>query len=295
VARKYPDVAFVVSGPGDREVTLGDPAPNLFRFAADLSQQVAGLGTYAYRDLGWRHAVVVAENAEVGWGEAAAFLAEFCALGGRATQLPLSPDLQPPSVPEADGVAVFFTPFGKTPEALAALAGGRSPLESSLLLGPAVWNDLNSLTALPDEMKPVVSVVPSTTVDGSRLYRATAARFFPAATETDAMQPFVVQNNDGVEVVMVALEKTGGANGAVLQAALGSLDVELASGRVRLDGNRAAVVSTALTRLGDIGTGTFIRTVGDVDQTLGGVLPATYQPGSGEQPCSSGPLPPWAR
>jgi hypothetical protein len=109
------------------------------------------------------------------------------------------------------------------------------------------------------------------------------------------MQPFVVQNNDGVEVVMVALEKTGGANGAVLQAALGSLDVELASGRVRLDGNRAAVVSTALTRLGDIGTGTFIRTVGDVDQTLGGVLPATYQPGSGEQPCSSGPLPPWAR
>jgi branched-chain amino acid transport system substrate-binding protein len=276
-------------------VTLNDPAPNLFRFAADLSQQVAGLGTYAYQDLGWRHAVVVAENAEVGWGEAAAFLAEFCALGGRATQLPLSPDLQPPSVPDADGVAVFFTPFGKTPEALAAFAGGRSPLAASLLLGPAVWNDLNTLTALPADMKPVVTVVPSSTLGGTELYRATVARFFPAATETDAMQPFVVQNNDGVEVVMAALEKTGGATGPALQAALGSLDVELASGRVRLDGNRAAVVSTAVTRLGDIGTGTVIRTITDVDQTLGGVLPATYQPGSGEQPCSSGPLPPWSR
>src|SRR6478752_4413047 len=295
VARKYPDVAFVVSSPGDREVTLGDPAPNLFRFAADLSQQVAGLGTFAYRDLGWRHAVVVAENAEVGWGEAAAFLAEFCGLGGRASQVPLSPDLLPPSVPEADGVAVFFTPFGKTPEALMAFAGGRLPLESSLLLGPAAWNDLNSLPAMPDQLKRVVTVAPAIRVGGSELYRATVAKNFPAATETDAMQPFVVQHNDGVEVVMTALEQAGGATGAPLQAALRSLDTELVSGRVRLDDNRAAVVNTALTRLGDVGTGSVIRTVSGVDQTFGGTLPASYEPGSGEQPCSAGPLPPWAR
>jgi branched-chain amino acid transport system substrate-binding protein len=295
VARKYPDVTFIVSNSGDREVTLGDPAPNVFRFAADLSQQVAGLGTYAFEDLGWRHAVVVAEDDEAGWGGAAAFLAEFCALGGRASQFQMSPDLQPPSVPDADGVAVFFTPFGKTPEALAAFAGGRLPLESSLLLGPGAWNDLNSLTALPEDMKRVVTIVPATTAEASERYRATAARNFPDATRTDVMQPFVVQNNDGVEVVLAALEKAGGASGVALQAALSSLDVELASGRVRLDSNRAAVVSTALTRLGDVGTGPVIRMVGDVDQTLGGVLPATYQPGSGQQPCSSGPLPPWAR
>ena len=112
------------------------------------------------------------------------------------------------------------------------------------------------------------------------------------------MQPFVVQNNDGVEVVMAALEKTGGATGAALQAALGSLDVELASGRVQLDGNRAAVVSTALTRLGDVGTGTVIRTITDVDQTLGGVLPATYHPAPGSSPvapvrCRPGPDSGW--
>ncbi len=295
VARKYPNVTFVVSNPGDREVTLGDPAPNVFRFAADLSQQVAGLGTYAFEDLGWRHAVVVAEDDEAGWGGAAAFLAEFCALGGRASQFQMSPDLQPPSVPDADGVAVFFTPFGKTPQALAEFAGGRLPLESSLLLGPGAWNDLNSLTALPDEMKRVVTVVPATTTEASERYRATAAKNFPDASETDVMQPFVVQNHDGVEVVMAALEQTGGVDGVALQAVLGSLDTQLVSGRVRLDSNRAAVVSTALTRLGDVGNGTFIRTATDVDQTLGGVLPATYQPGSGAQPCSPGPLPPWAR
>jgi len=295
VARKYPDVAFVVSNPGVREVTLGDAAPNVFRFAADQSQQVAGLGTYAFRDLGWRHAVVVAEDDEAGWDGAAGFLAEFCALGGRASQFVMAPDLQPPTVPEADGVAMFFTPFGKTPEALAAFAGGRSPLESTLLLGPGAWNDLNSLTALPEEMKRVVTIVPATTPAVRERYRETAAKSFPSATETDVMQPFVVQNHDAVEVIMAALEKTGGAGGAALQAALGALDTELVSGRVRLDSNRAAVVSTALTRLGDVGTGTVIRTVNEVDQTLGGVLPATYQPRSGEQPCNAGPLPPWAR
>jgi branched-chain amino acid transport system substrate-binding protein len=59
LARKYQDTTFVVSTSGPREVTLGDTAPNLFRFAPDISQQVAGLGTFAFRDLGWRNAVVV--------------------------------------------------------------------------------------------------------------------------------------------------------------------------------------------------------------------------------------------
>ena len=49
LARKYQDTTFVVSTSGPREVTLGDTAPNLFRFAPDISQQVAGLGTFAFR------------------------------------------------------------------------------------------------------------------------------------------------------------------------------------------------------------------------------------------------------
>src|SRR5690242_21199792 len=42
-ARRYPSIAFVVALPGPREVTLGATAPNVFRFAADFSQQAAGL------------------------------------------------------------------------------------------------------------------------------------------------------------------------------------------------------------------------------------------------------------
>jgi len=303
VARKYPGVAFVVNNSGDREVTSIDPAPNVFQFAADISQQVAGLGTYAFRDLGWRHALVVIENNEVGWSGAAGFLAEFCGLGGQVSQVPMAPDLSAPAVPDADGVAVFLTQFGKTPALLEGYAGGRTPLESSLLLGPGVWSDLNSLNTLPDELKQVVTVVPVRSVPASAQYRDAVAEFFPDVTMTDAMQPFVVQNHDGMQAVLTALERTGGTvgtGGAALQEALGTLDIDLVSGRVRLDDNRAAIVSTALTRLGEVGPAAFgllqaIRTVPDVDQTFGGALPATYQPGAGEQPCSSGPVPPWAR
>ena len=52
---------------GAQETTLRDPPPNYFRFAPTGAQTTAGLGTYAYRDLGWRRAVVVAEDWYPGW------------------------------------------------------------------------------------------------------------------------------------------------------------------------------------------------------------------------------------
>src|SRR5262245_22123313 len=52
LGRSYPDITFVVTEPVAQEVTLGDPARNVFRVAQDNAQSVAGLGNYAYRTLG---------------------------------------------------------------------------------------------------------------------------------------------------------------------------------------------------------------------------------------------------
>ena len=303
VARRYPGTSFVIVGAGPREATLPGTVSNLFRFAPDLSQQAAGLGTYAFTELGWRNAVVIAEDDEVGWGGAAAFLAEFCALGGRASQFLLAWDPAAPSpaaaVHSADGVAVFLTPFGRTPDKLAALAAGRKPLATSLVLGPGVSYTLEYLRALPRSLRGVVTAVPAPGADTTReQYRTAYTRNFPGLAEREAMQPSVVAYHDAVEAVMRALEQSGGTvgtGGAALRQALGSLDTDLVAGRVRLDGNRAAVVSTALTRLAGDGSEKLIQTVPDVDQTIGGALPSTYQPTSGEQPCRAGPAPPWAR
>src|SRR5262249_12573773 len=83
VAARYPRVSFVAVAHGPREVTLAHAGPNVYRPSADHGQGVAGLGTYAYRALGWRRVAVVTGAWDVGWGERDAFTAEFCALGGR--------------------------------------------------------------------------------------------------------------------------------------------------------------------------------------------------------------------
>ena len=80
-ARRRPGVAFVNGNASDQ---LLDPAPNFFSFHGDGADWTAGLGTYAYRTLGWRHAVLVAdlEDDVFNWTQAAGFVAEFCSLGG---------------------------------------------------------------------------------------------------------------------------------------------------------------------------------------------------------------------
>ena len=68
-ARTRPETAFVIQPSGAPELTLTDPAPNVFRFASDAAQFVAGLGAYAYDVLGWRKAAIVADDNPVlvGW------------------------------------------------------------------------------------------------------------------------------------------------------------------------------------------------------------------------------------
>src|SRR4029079_8839377 len=82
VAHRYPGAIFVSTFWDEQEVTLRRPAANLFRFTPDYAQQEAGLGAYAYNNLGWRRASIVAGVGNPGWAGAAAFTAEFCSLGG---------------------------------------------------------------------------------------------------------------------------------------------------------------------------------------------------------------------
>ena len=62
LARKYPEVIFIPVWSGAQELTLRHPAANVYRFDTDEAQDVAGLGSYAYREMGWRRAAVVADH-----------------------------------------------------------------------------------------------------------------------------------------------------------------------------------------------------------------------------------------
>ena len=110
-AKTQPDTTFLIALAPTAEATLSRPAPNVFRFTPHALQWTAGLGTYAYRTLGWRTAVVVGNDFSYPYDEAAGFIAEFCSLGGKVVGRVWA-EATPPAVrTRADGyfVTVFLS------------------------------------------------------------------------------------------------------------------------------------------------------------------------------------------
>jgi hypothetical protein len=67
----------------------------------------------------------------------------------------------------------------------------------------------------------------------------------------------------------------------------------------RVDGNGQAIVATTLVRIapeaGRPPTLRPLRTIAEVDQSLGGLLDAEHRPGDLDEKCEAREPPPWAR
>jgi branched-chain amino acid transport system substrate-binding protein len=308
VARRYPDVAFVAAANGPREVTLQRPAANIYRVSADPGQGVAGLATYAYRDLGWRRVALVVDDWVVGWDAETAFVREFCALGGRVVGRVALIGPKPPraivaGIPRrADGVAVLGSAVSVSPEMLTALAR-RGP--RALVLGPDVVGDSNlvrGVTGLDGVVGAAYAPAGArspTVQDYLRDY----ARAYPGAPPGEPRDALVMGYRNAVESVLDAFEHVNGdlSDGRRrLRDQLGRLRADLLGVPVRMDAHRQAVVSTNLVRLGRASASGVpalrdVRTVPGVDQSVGGLVPASYVPSSAGQACRRAPPPPWAR
>jgi branched-chain amino acid transport system substrate-binding protein len=85
-AKENPDKTFINGIAGAQDSTLKVQAPNFFRYHPDGAQWSAGLGDYAYNDLGWRTAAIIGDDYSFPYTSLAGFVAEFCALGGEITK-----------------------------------------------------------------------------------------------------------------------------------------------------------------------------------------------------------------
>jgi branched-chain amino acid transport system substrate-binding protein len=309
VARRYPDVVFVDAASGPREVTLDRPAANLYRVAADYSQGIAGLATYAYRRLGWRRVMLAPDIWFPGWDAETAFVREFCALGGRIVkriQLPVDADstsMVLKAIPhDADGVALLGSWMSATPDLVQALAR-RGP--HTVVLGPEVMGDTELLRQDPA----LVGVVgasysaPYSSSPAMRAYLRDYAEAYPGLPSGDPRDEVVMAYRNGVEAVLEAAEQVHGdlSDGRRrLRAALARLHTTLLGVPVRMDGNRQAVVSANIVRLGpDSASGDpelrALESIPAVDQSIGGLIPANYAPSYFGEPCRRATPPPWAR
>jgi branched-chain amino acid transport system substrate-binding protein len=307
LARHYPAVSFVLATSDQREATAANAAPNVYRFEPDDAQQVAGLGTYAYRQLGWRRAAIVADDYSWGWAQAEAFAGEFCALGGRIVSrldlFPYNPKTQDPRrvpVSGVDGAAVFVTPFGGSSKFVRELARREGAPEKRLVLGPWITLDPIFRRDVGVSAEGAVAAAPFPAAATSPALEADQARFrrlFPKSGIDYGGVPTRGYAN-AVTALLSGLEKAGG-NLSRLQAALASTTVGDPD-RARLDRNRQAIVDAHIVRLvSPPGGGKLlglqpVRTIANVDESFGGLLPATPTSASSAV-CRTGRAAPWAR
>jgi branched-chain amino acid transport system substrate-binding protein len=85
-AKEHPDKTFINGTSGAQDTTLKVQAPNFFRFHSDGAQWSAGLGDYAYNELGWKKAAIIGDDYSFPYTSLAGFAAEFCAIGGQITK-----------------------------------------------------------------------------------------------------------------------------------------------------------------------------------------------------------------
>ena len=85
-AKEHPDKTFINGIAGAQDSTLKVEAPNFFRFHPDGAQWSAGLGDYAYNDLGWKTAAIIGDDYSFPYTSLAGFVAEYCAIGGDVTK-----------------------------------------------------------------------------------------------------------------------------------------------------------------------------------------------------------------
>jgi branched-chain amino acid transport system substrate-binding protein len=300
-AKREPGVTFVYAG-FDSPVTIVAPASNVFRFRVTMAQWAAGLGAYAYHQLGWRNAVTISNIAPA----AAGFIAEFCSIGGNIVKrLVPGNDLAAlvNDIPKK-GVDGVFLPtsliFGYDTESfVAAWARHHPDLGNWLVAGDGIL----AAGARDRRLLGVVfsNPTPWAPTQSWTAFASDFARAFPAMKHNaqDALDFY-----NAVEATLEALEQAhGDLSGGErrLREALGRLRFASPEGLRSLDRDHQAIAISYLGQLvldkrGKLGVRQ-IRVVRGVEQTFGGNLDATTPVGfsSTQPPCKHGHPPPWAR
>jgi branched-chain amino acid transport system substrate-binding protein len=304
-AKSQPGVTFVNGTSGAQETTLRVKAPNFFRFGGDGAQWMAGTGTYAYNDLGWRKAAILGEDYSYPYTLAAGFTGEFCALGGQITKRLWAPlettdwSSYVNQLPrDVDGV-LFLTGGSNTVAALKAYLnfGGKisgKAMGGSSVLDPTAFGVGPQLAGLVGGSPvPLGGSTPEWTdyVDGfGKVYPKVAAESL-----------FTVLYYNGMEAILRALEKTDGdlgGNEEDFRKALDGLKPAFPNGNVKLDENRNSIQPAYVVQVVDKGgeLGFEVKNeISDVDETFGGLFGADSPPPSRDEPgCEKGNPPPWA-
>lgn len=304
-SKKQPNVTFVNGTSAAQDTTLHVRSPNFFRFTTDGAQWMAGLGSYAYKTLHWKNAVVIGDDYSFPYTQAAGFVAEFCSLGGNVPKR-----IWPPlgtkdysgfitQIPKS-GVDGFLMAVGGTGTvAFVKDFSGLAGNVSKKMVGGSVTVDPTAISALGDRLNGVVAGEPIPA-------GATNAAWTKYATAITTNYPKVSPNSlftsgyyDEMTGIILGLKKVQGdlsGGEAKFRAALAKVSWRSEHGPVKLDQNRNAIADNFIVQVTPGGGFKTMRDIPRVDQTFGGHFsPTTPAPGRDSPACVHGNPPSWAK
>ena len=304
-AKSHPDVTFVNGTSGAQSTTLAVKAPNFFRFGGDGAQWMAGLGTHAYKTLGWRKVAILGEDYSYPYTQAAGFVSEFTSLGGQITArswVPLtqsdwsSPVAQLPR--NVDGVLLLTGGTNTVAAEKAFIQIGKDP--GKFLLGGSSVMDPTSF-AVGDKLEGLTGGSPVPLGGTDESWKTYVNGFTEKFPDVPGDSLFTVLYYGGMEAILQGLEQAHGdlSDGSkAFQQALTSLKPTFPNGQVSLDANRNSVQPAYVVQIvkdgGKLGF-KVLKTIDQVDQTFGGLFSANSPQPSRNQPAkATGNPPPWA-
>jgi branched-chain amino acid transport system substrate-binding protein len=313
-AKEHPDKTFVNGIAGAQDATLKVQAPNFFRFHPDGAQWSAGLGDYAFNELGWKKAAIVGDDYSFPYTSLAGFVAEYCAIGGNITKRVWAPlgeedySSYISQIPEdIDGLYVGIGGSGLI-NFLKQYKEQRGKIDTDKMMGNVFWDDplvlkevgkdlvggiTSAMTAADDTSPEVASYIE----DLKTNYGDEIAGAGPSV--------FTYGYYTGMTALLKGLEEVNGdvSDQKPLQDALAATTLsgdEAPWGDVELDDNRQAVSNVFLKKIVADKTGDNVPDVQtlsripEVDQTFGGVFSADTPPPDRQNPkCEQGSPPPW--
>jgi branched-chain amino acid transport system substrate-binding protein len=311
-SKEQPGVTFVNGISGAQDTTLKVRSPNFFRFHNDGTQWTAGLGDYAYNELGWRNVVTIGDDYDFPYSQIAGFVAEFCSIGGKVTER-----LWPPlgeedyssyitQIPEdVDG---FFMGVGGT--GTVAFVKQYGQLRGNLsdkIMGGIFMTDPVILKELGDQVVGVVTagMTAGDSQESAYLdYSSALDTAYPDLKGT-ASSVFAYGYYTAMEAIAQGLEQVKGDlsdDHAAFRDALSNLELDAPLGPIKLDENRQAIMDNFLQQIvedqnddgvPDVKT---IKTIPQVDETFAGFFsPETPSPDRTNPECKTADPPPWTK
>lgn len=281
-AKTKPDVTFINGTSAAQDTTLRNPAPNFFRFSTDGAQWMAGLGTYAFKDKGYKKVATVAEDYSFPYTQVFGFMAEFCKAGGRVPSKSWVPignkDFSSVIAAIPDDVDAIYVALGGA-DAVNFLsqyqqAGGKAPL-----IGGSITVDQTVLTSkgkIHDVMIGTPSAGPTADSNDSPAWKSFSEAYKKQPGAFPSPSLFAHGYYIDMKAALLGLEEVKGDvsdGGAKLRAALSKLSFDTPTGKVSLDENRNAIADMFLTEVAKGPDGNLynklVKVIPQVNQTLG--------------------------